>query len=127
MSKLFCLFHLAQLRENNYHLLFRPIGITLLVRIYAHFSKIDELDYLSKNLEKIDFTFPNGQFNKVLWNKGKLDTKSTAQTLAFHLALYLLNRYEKIDKLKKSYQELLKDEYVELPKMVVNIDKVVNV
>jgi len=117
---------LAQLRENNNHLLFRPIGLTLLAKIYAYFSKSGELDYLSENLKKIDFTFPNGQFNKALWNKGKLDTKSTTQTLAFHLALYLLNRYEKTVKLKESYQELLKNENVELPEKVV-VDETVNV
>lgn len=77
-------------RRINVNLLFRPIGIKLLARIYSHFSSLGELDYLKDNINRLDFYLPGSHFDLVMWNQGRFETKY--QEVAYQLSLYLLNR-----------------------------------
>ncbi|WP_036156542.1 DNA sulfur modification protein DndB [Maribacter forsetii] len=108
---------IKQARENNSHLLYRPIGLVLIAKIYVNFitSEID-LDKF-KNLNKLSFIFPESHLNGILWNSGKMDVRMKNQNLAFHLTLYMLNEYakDKTDDLLKNYREILKNEDAILP------------
>lgn len=77
-------------RRQNINLLFRPIGLSLLARLYIHFNRIGELTYLKENINKLDFELPGKHFNLVMWNEGRFETKY--QDVGFMLSLYLLNK-----------------------------------
>ncbi|NDC42711.1 MAG: hypothetical protein EBZ77_14385, partial [Chitinophagia bacterium] len=100
------------------YLLFRPIGIILLAKLYVHFyKKSGGLDFLSANINKIGFVFPDSPLKGILWNKGKMEAKSVNQTLAFDLCLYILNHYPENEKeeLKERYRIILKNPMKDLP------------
>ncbi len=107
-------------RENNKYLLFRPIGIVLLARLYAYFYKKEKLDLLKLKINKINFVFPESPLNRILWNKGKMEAKSINQNFAFDLILYVLNEYDtsKIEVLQERYRDLIKNETAILPKRI---------
>lgn len=105
-------------RLNNSYLLYRPIGLKLFAKLYVHFSQKDDLTFLEKNINKISFVFPDSPFNKILWNNGKMEAKSTNQSLAFNLALYLLHQEVDQTDLVKKYREILKNETAELPEKI---------
>ena len=112
---------IKEARDENKYLLFRPIGLTLLARLYTFFKRNNKLDSFTENINKIDFIFPSSQFNKVVWNNGKMEAKTKNQSLAYDLSLYLLNAYEKDEiELLNRYQEMLKDDTTTLPDKVVN-------
>lgn len=105
-------------RANNAYLLFKPIGLKLLARIYVHFIMKDNgIQLLSKKINLISFVCPQSPFNNVLWNQGKMEAKDAAQKLAFDLALYILGELaiEKESDLLKRYKEMLKNNSAELP------------
>jgi len=112
---------LVEARRNNSHLLFRPIGLVLIAKIYVHFKiyRIDSKHFL--NINKLSFILPESHLNGILWNKGKMDVRMKNQNLAFHLTLYLLNQYalEKVADLDRTYKEILKDEDAVLPTPLV--------
>jgi len=111
---------LSELRNNNAYLLFRPIGFTMIAKIYVEFYKTDDLDFFKKNINKISYVFPQSPFNKISWNNGKMDTKGTTQKLMVDLTLYLLGKYNKdfID-LKKRLRDVTKNDFIELPQPVI--------
>ena len=85
----------TELVVNRYkqpNLLFRPIGLTLLARIYKFFKLRNEIGYFKDHINKIDFSLPGIHFNGVVWNNGRMETKY--QTVAYLLSLYLLNRLD---------------------------------
>jgi len=77
-------------RRNNRNLLFRPIGLVLLASLYAYFRNANKLDVLSNNLKGIKFASPDGHFDRILWNEGKVQARSKNRNAAYELCLYLL-------------------------------------
>jgi DNA sulfur modification protein DndB len=105
-------------RVDNKYLLFRPIGLKLVARLYVYYSLHDNgLDSLKKKINKLSFIMPKSPFNNILWNNGKMEAKETNQKLSYELALYLLGDLPKQQEkhLLKNYRELLKNEDIELP------------
>lgn len=111
---------LAELRRNNAYLLFRPVGFTMMTRLYIEFYKRDEIDFFKENIDKVSYHFPDSPFNKIIWNHGKMDTKSKTQTLMVDLTFYILGKYNgEIEVLKKSLQDVTKNDDIELPMALI--------
>jgi len=109
---------LVKAREKNSYLLFRPIGLKLIAGLYVHFKQQqDGVEKLKAIINSLSFVCPNGPFDRVLWNNGKMDARDSSQKLALELALYLLHELpiERESILLSKYREVLKDPYVELP------------
>ena len=110
---------LGEARFKNRYLLFRPIGLTLLTRIYVYFAKNNLLDELQGKINKLNFVMPESHFNKVLWNNSKMEAKAQNQTTAYHLALYLLGHIQvKKESLLTSYRDILKNDAIDLPEPI---------
>ena len=63
---------------------------------------------------------PKSPFNRVLWNKDKMETSTEKQNLAFELALYLLNQFDGNEEdLIVSYQRVVKNDDALLPEKVI--------
>lgn len=77
-------------RSENPNILFRPIGLILLAKLFVNFKKAKELNYLKRNINKIDFNLPGQHFNLIVWNRGRIE--ATNQDVAYLLTLYLLDR-----------------------------------
>lgn len=109
---------LSEARKNNQYLLFRPIGLVLVARLYVHF--FDRLDFLYESLNKISLKFPDSPLNNIVWNNGKMEAKSANQNLAFDLMLYILKDYpeEKIPDLQRRYRDVMKNSNASLPKTI---------
>jgi len=111
---------LLNLRRNNAYLLFRPVGFTMITRLYVEFYKNNEIDFFKANIDKVSYHFPESPFNKIIWNNGKMDTKSKTQTLMVDLTLYILGKYTKdIEILKKSLRDVTKNDNIDLPTMLI--------
>lgn len=111
---------LNELRENNSYLLFRPVGFTLIAKLYVAFAKKKELPYFINNINKISYIFPDSPFNKIIWNQGKMDVKGSTQTLMVDLSIYLLNKYTgSTYELLKRLRDITKNDYIELPSKLV--------
>lgn len=108
--------NLAAARSNNKYLLFRPIGLFLIARLYAYFMTKGKLDILTERIKTISFTLPNSLYNKILWKDGILLPKN--QSLAYDITLYLLGetKVEKDEGLLIRYRKVIDDPNAELPK-----------
>lgn len=107
---------LDYLRKDNNYILFRPIGITLLAKLYQFYIKNNSKEEFIKNITKINFVAPNTDLNKILWNNKIMEAKSANQSLAFNYILYLLNNKVDETKLLKDYRQVLKNDSLTLPK-----------
>ena len=112
---------IAKARQNNAYILFRPVGLFILARLYTYFKKKGDLVKLKKTINKIGFIAPNSPYNQVLWNGGAMEAKEGSQVIAFNLTLYLLNEYPvgNTDALLKKYREITKKPRAKLPKPIV--------
>jgi DNA sulfur modification protein DndB len=86
---------LAKERRNNRNLLFRPIGLVLLASLYAYFRNANNLDVLTNNLKRIKFTSPDGHFDRILWNEGRVEARAKNRKAAYELCLYLLGEQDR--------------------------------
>jgi DNA sulfur modification protein DndB len=113
--------NLAEVRKDNNNLLFRPVGIKILAGLYVHFYLKNKLTYLKSHLNSLDFVMPNSPFNKVLWNKGKMEARELNQKIALELSLYLFGELDQIgtQSLLEKYRELLKNNDISLPKKMI--------
>lgn len=105
-------------RKNNAYLLFRPIGLKLLAKLYVFYFKLDGgLDKLKTHMNDIGFIFPDSPLNKVLWNNGKMEAKDANQKIAFDLCIYLLGDLQDVQVpiLLNRYREILKNPDAILP------------
>jgi len=113
---------LEDLRLENKYLLFRPVGFTLISKIYRHFSQKNKLNILKNNIGSLSFILPNSPFNRILWNNGKMETIGKNQTLAFNLSLYLLGEdvpRKTIENLELDFQNITKNETATLPPRIL--------
>jgi DNA sulfur modification protein DndB len=111
---------LVEFRNNNAYLLFRPVGFTMIAKIYVEFYKNKDLDFFRKNINKISYVFPQSPFNKISWNNGKMDTKGITQKLMVDLTLYIMGKYNKdlLDLIKR-LRDVTKNDFIELPEQVI--------
>lgn len=114
---------LIHARVNNSHLLFRPIGLILMAKIYVFYmlNKIDTNELF--NLNKLSFVFPASYLENILWNNGSMEVRQKNQNLAFDLTLYMLNRFpsDKEDSLLNTYKSILKNTDATLPTKVTDV------
>lgn len=109
---------LKQARKDNKYLLFRPIGLKLLARLYVHYRpKEGGLEIMAKKVKSLGFVMPDSPFNNILWIGGKMEAKTKSQKLAFDLALYLMGEMHKneVPDLLAAYREALRNPEAELP------------
>ncbi|GHT34358.1 hypothetical protein FACS189434_10380 [Bacteroidia bacterium] len=110
---------LSELRANNAYLLFRPVGFTMIAKLFVDFAKRKETNFFLNNIDKISYIFPDSPFNKIIWNNGKMDVKSGSQTLMVDLTLYLLGKYAKdATDLQRRLRDITKNDNIELPQKV---------
>lgn len=109
---------LERARKDNQYLSFRPVGLVLIAKLYAYFHKSVKIYFLKDNINKIGFKFSDSPFNGILWNRGKMEVKTSNQNLAYDLSLHLLGEKVKTA-LMTRYQETLKNENARLPNPVV--------
>lgn len=108
---------LRQARVNNAHLLFRPIGIILIAKIYVYYKlKGFDIQQMSE-LNNLSFVFPGSHLENILWTNGNMDVKQKNQNLAFDLTIYLLNKFpeNKKESLLSTYRSVLKNPDIVLP------------
>ena len=111
---------LSAVRANNLYLLFRPVGLKLISRLYVDFAKLNKIQKLLDNINKISFVFPDSPFNKIVWNNGKLDVRGTAQTLMFKLSKYMLDESSDTpDELLRLLRQVTKNDEIQLPPQIV--------
>ena len=93
--------------DSGGSLLLRPIGQETIAKVYKYFKKADKIDFLKKNIRKIDFNLSGPYFNYIFWNDGNMIPKEL--TLKLDLILFLLGeqKFEKSvnDKMKKIYEK----------------------
>jgi DNA sulfur modification protein DndB len=108
---------LAEVRKGNKNLLFRPIGLEILARVYVIFYKQKKLNVLKKAIKATKFESPGGFFDGIVWNSGKIESSSKAKTATVNLFLFVsgLLASEKDSELRDSLRELLKRPDYELP------------
>lgn len=111
---------LKDLRRNNAFLLFRPVGFTMITRLYIEFYKNNDISFFKKNIDRISYQFPESPFNKIIWNNGKMDTKAKTQTLMVDLTLYILGKYTNDrEALQKSLIDVTKNDNIQLPEVLI--------
>lgn len=111
---------LRELRKDNSYILFRPIGFTLLSKIYTYYAKRRLMNEFASRIGKLNFVSPKGDFDKILWNSGKMEAKANHQSLAYTLSLYLLGNDVDTEKLLMDYRSILKNDNLELPERKFN-------
>lgn len=107
---------LKDTRINNSFLLFRPVGLNLIGRLYVYFYH--NLEYFKIKINLISFIFPHCPLNKVIWNEGKMDIKK--ENISFQILLYILNQLNEVEEsnLLSEYKIIMKNPYVLLPAKV---------
>jgi DNA sulfur modification protein DndB len=102
----------GKLFNRNTHtggsLLLRPVGQENIAKVYKYFDKIDKLDFLKKNIRKIDFSLTGPYFNYIFWNNGNMVPKELK--LKLDLILFLLGE-KKFDKSVNEKMKLVFDKY----------------
>lgn len=103
-------------RKGNRNLVFRPIGLELLARLYVHFHERKRLPVFAWALENLQWANPGGVWDGTVWLQGKVQPKAKAAALSY--VLYLLHELpdSKIPNLLDGLRECRNDEEYELPK-----------
>ena len=85
----------------------RPVGQETLAKVYKYFKRAGKIDFLKKNIKKIDFNLSGPYFNYLFWNNGNMVPKEL--TLKLNLILFLMGeeKFEKNvnEKMKKIYEK----------------------
>ncbi len=107
-------------RKDNKHLLFRPIGLKLLSKLFVFFYKKynkSTIEFIEK-ISKIEFTSEEDVLSTTIWNSGKIITRNFL--MSYRLTLYVLDEYDgDEDGLLKAYRDLMKDDTIELPDKII--------
>jgi len=110
---------LAAERKNNRNLFFRPVGLEVLARLYAHFHAREDLSRLAVGLGRMNFQNPGGVFDGILWSNGRIAASGKEKTAAVDLCLYMLGELdagEKTDLLLK-LRQITRNPRYRLPKV----------
>lgn len=104
-------------RKNNRSLFFRPVGLEVLARLYAHFMAISNLGALQYALKHLPLNSPGGIFDRILWNEGKIGASAKAKKAAVGLCLYLMRQLSRAQEseLVGLLREVTKDQSYTLP------------
>lgn len=102
-------------RAGNRNLVFRPVGLELLARLYVHFYSHDRLPLLEWALKHLKWESPGGVWDGTVWSQGKIQPKGKA--VAINFVLYLLHELPDGGKLalRDSLREIRKNPDYELP------------
>lgn len=105
-------------RRNNRNLFFRPVGLEVLARLYAHFSAKNRLVTLQYALQNFRFKNPKGIFDGILWNRGRIEASAKAKKAAVGLCLYLLHELVPAQEaeLTRTLREVTKNPEYSLPR-----------
>jgi len=108
-------------RTNNRNLLFRPVGLEVLSRIYAHCHSRDGLQRLAVGLRKLKFINPGGHFESILWNEGRISAGAKEKSAAVDLCLYLMGEINgaQADSLRERLRLITHNQSYELPAPVL--------
>ncbi|SFQ07478.1 DNA sulfur modification protein DndB [Parafilimonas terrae] len=112
---------IKQARKNNLYLLFRPIGLKLLARLYVFYSaKKDGLEELKTKINKISFVFPDSPFNNLLWSDGKMKAREKNQAIAYEITLYIFGdlQNDKQKTLLERYKDVVGNPAITLPQKI---------
>jgi len=105
-----------QERKGNRSLVFRPIGLELLARLYVHFSIHKKLPVLEWALKNLSWKNPGGEWDGTVWSNGKVETKPKPTALDFVLYRLAELPAQKETGLRDKLREYRKDPTYELPK-----------
>lgn len=112
---------LSTARNGNEYLLFRPIGLKLLARIYVYYVKAGKTpEQFISSINSINFKRINSPYVNLLWNdKGNMQAKSANQIAAYELSLYMLNELDTDAQtaLLEKYQTLVNNKKATLPSL----------
>jgi DNA sulfur modification protein DndB len=100
---------IRELRVERMSFLLRPLGMSMLARIYADYRKADLLPKLSSNIGQIDFSLTGPHLNGLIWNGKRIEVKNIK--LVFPLVKYLLGdlRDDELATFKSEYQRAMKN------------------
>ncbi len=109
-------------RAGNRSLVFRPIGLELLARLYVHFYTQERLPVFKWALENLNWQNPAGVWDGTVWLRGKINPSEKAKTSAVKWILYLLHELpdSEVAKLTADLRELRNDDdyVVPMPEML---------
>jgi DNA sulfur modification protein DndB len=78
-------------RRVNRSLVFRPIGLELLARLYVHFKLAEKLPVFDWALKNLQWECPGGVWDGTVWLREKIQPGGKAKTAAIDYVLYLLH------------------------------------
>jgi DNA sulfur modification protein DndB len=105
-------------RKGNRNLVFRPIGLEILARLYVHFNLSNKLPILDWGLKNLQWNNPGGVLDGTVWLNGKVVPQAKPKTAAVEYVLYLLHEFpdKETPALLETLRELQNDEKYTLPK-----------
>jgi DNA sulfur modification protein DndB len=108
-------------RKGNRNLVFRPIGLEILARLYVRFHLCGKLQILDWGLKNLQWENPGGILDGTVWLNGKVVPQAKPKTAAVEYVLYLLHDFpdEEAPRLLETLRDLRNDETYILPKRAV--------
>ena len=104
-------------RKGNRNLVFRPIGLEILARLYVHFHLRNKLPILDWGLKNLQWDNPGGVLDGTAWLNGKVIPQAKPKTAAVEYVLYLLHEFpdKEAPTLLQTLRELRNDKKYKLP------------
>jgi DNA sulfur modification protein DndB len=104
-------------RKANRNLVFRPIGLEILARLYVHFYLKKNLRILDWGLANLRWENPGGILDGIVWLNGKIIPQARPKTAAVDYVLYLLHEVpdRKAAALVETLRELRNEPNYNLP------------
>ncbi len=102
-------------RKGNRSLVFRPIGLELLARLYVHFQTREKLPVFEWGLKNLEWQNPKGVWDGTVWLNERIQPKAKAAALEY--VLYLLHELpdDAVESLTESLREFRNDEDYVMP------------
>ena len=105
-------------RYDQKNLLFRPVGLVLIAKLYVYYKRINALEKLGRAASLFKFDSPQSHFERVLITSGKIEGRERSQKVAYSLSLFLLGELsvEQVGKFTQEYEQLTKNPASTLPR-----------
>lgn len=87
------------------HLLFRPIGMKIVVKMASEFRKSNDLKTTFKELGRIPIRLDQKPFSETIWDPDRGTMNGRGESLATRLLAYMLGLAAPDEKLKQSYAD----------------------